>query len=198
MTRRKYFTLKYNKKFQTVQVKTEKDSEDEMVSKINQYIEEHTTHFYTTNEIDMVELHADVVCSYTNNKSNLPPLGDLGGSISVRLPEGTKPWLVFGQDEVIFRSSQLNENCWTVDGESTLRTKGQGTGLIVSAFVSRAFGLGLKIGEEQLAEINKTREGNLYKDKEAATYLFGRKTKNPLTESPFVRYLNHGAEKEGY
>ena len=166
------------------------------MSIINQYFEEHTTYFYIANKVEMVDLHVDVVYSYTCNESNLPPLEDLGGSTSVRFPEGTKPWLVFDQDEVIFRNSQLNENCWKVDGESTLHTKGQGTGLMVPTFVSRAFGLGFKIGEEQLSGINKTGEVKSYKDEEAATYLLGRKTKNPLTKSPFVRYLNYGAGKD--
>ena len=70
---------------------------------------------------------------------------------------------------MIFQSSQLNKSCWTIDGESTLRTNGQGTGLMVSAFFSLAFGLGMIITEEQLAEINKIREGTVYKDEEAAT-----------------------------
>jgi len=64
-------------------------------------------------------------------------IGQYGGSISVRLPSGSKPKLFFGQDEAIFRSSQLNDSCWTVDGEVTLRTKGLGTGVMVSAMVSR-------------------------------------------------------------
>ena len=35
-------------------------------------------------------------------------------------------------------------------------------------------------------------------DEEAASYLSGTKNKEPLTESPFVRYLNYGAGKDGY
>mgnify|MGYP001372746814 CR=1 FL=1 len=164
---------------------------EDMVMKINKYIEEHSTHFYTAKfngvETEMVELHVDVVYSYSNADKNSPPLHTLGGNASVRLPEGQKPWLVFGQDEAIYRSSQLNESCWTLDGESTLREKWQGIGLMVSAFVSRAFALGMIITEEQLAEINKIREGTVYKDEEAATYLLGSEAKKPLTESPFVR-----------
>ena len=86
-----------------------------MVSKINRYIEEHTTHFYTTKlndvETKMVKLHVDVVYSYSKYDKNLPPLPTLGGNTSVRLTEGQKLWLVLGQDEAIYRSSQLNESC---------------------------------------------------------------------------------------
>ena len=69
---------------------------------------------------------------------------------------------------------------------------------MVSAFVSRAFGLGMIITKEQLAEKNKIREGTAYKDEEAATYLLGSEAKKPLTESHFVRYLNYGSGKDGY
>ena len=99
VTRRQYLTMKYKKKLQTVRVKKEKDSEEDMVMKINKYIEEHTTHFYTAKfngvETEMVELHVDMVYSYSDTDKNLPPLPTLGGNASVRLPEGQKPWLVF-------------------------------------------------------------------------------------------------------
>lgn len=64
-------------------------------------------------------------------------LASKGGNVSVRLPKGSKPKIIFGQDEAIFRSSQLNNSCWTVDGKTTLRTKGLGTGLMISAMVSQ-------------------------------------------------------------
>jgi len=54
-----------------------------------------------------------------------------GGSLSVRLPPEQKLIITFGQDEAIFHSSQPNDSCWTIDGESTLRTKGLGTGIMV-------------------------------------------------------------------
>lgn len=67
-------------------------------------------------------------------------LGKYGGNTSVRLPTTTKPTLSFGQDEVIFRSSQLNDSCWTIDGQAPLRTKGLGVGVMVSGMTSREFG----------------------------------------------------------
>ena len=106
--------------------------------------------------------------------------------------------MTLGQDEAIFRSSQLNESCWTIDGETTLRTKGLGIGIMVSAFVGRELGWGMDITGEQLEVINNIRADTTYTDEEAASYLNGTKNKEPLTESPFVRYLNYGAGKDDY
>ena len=57
---------------------------------------------------------------------------------------------------------------------------------MVSAMVSRAFGMGLEITEAQLLEINNRRECKQYVDVEAATYLYDHPNKSKLTESPFV------------
>ena len=80
----------------------------------------------------------------------------------------------------------------------TLRIKGLGVGVMVSAMVSRAYGFRLTLTEEQLTSINTLRENTQYKDVEAATNLHGNPMKCPLTESPFIRYLEHGSGKEGY
>jgi len=64
--------------------------------------------------------------------TGLSLLGAVGGNLSLRLPPERKSVITFGQDEAIFRRSQLNDSCWTIDGESTLRTKGLGTGIMVS------------------------------------------------------------------
>ena len=100
---------------------------------------------YTDNDIPMVEVHVDDLYKYDQIEEGLPVLGPYGGNLSVRKPEGKKPVVTFGQDEAIFRSSQLNESCWQIDGVTTLRTKGLGVGLMVSAMTSRAFGLGMDI-----------------------------------------------------
>ena len=125
----------------------------------------------------------------------MPPFG---GDLGVRLQSTSKPTLVFGQDEAIYRSSQLNKSCWTVDGESTLCSKGLGVGLMVSAMVSRAMGFGMVVTDEQLLEINRRRLGTKYKDHDAVTYLNVNDNQNPPTESPFIGYLNYGSGKDGY
>lgn len=135
------------------------------------------------------------ICTPIENwmtKWNLPVLGTHGGLSSIRLPCWAKPRLTFDHNEAIFRSSQLNESCWTVDREITLQTNGLGLYLLVSAFVSRAFGFGMKIVEEALANIKQFAIKQKYVDEETATYLNGNNTKRPLIYSPFVWYLNYG------
>ena len=56
----------------------------------------------------------------------------------------------------------------------------------------------MDITGEQLEVINNIRVDTTYTDKEAASYLNGTKNKEILTESPFVRYPNYGAGKDGY
>ena len=85
-----------------------------------------------------------------------------------------------------------------MNDESTLRTKGLVSGIMVSALVSHEFGFGLPITEVGFSEINKTRVGKKYVDTDASTYLQGNPDKIPLTETPFVRFLNYGAGKDGY
>ena len=79
--------------------------------------------------------------------------------MSVLLPNRARPRIAFGQDEAIFCSLQQNDSCWTVDEESTLRSKGLGVGIMVSVFVSRELGFGVKILDGSLLDINKLREG---------------------------------------
>jgi hypothetical protein len=107
------------------------------------------------------EVHTDVLLySYcTEDDKNFQPLGKFGGNKCVRLEEGINARLVFGQDEAIFQSAQLNECCWMIDGKTTLCTKGQKKGIMVSTLVLHAFGFCLDITSEQLSESNKRREG---------------------------------------
>ncbi len=81
----------------------------------------------------MVEVHADAVCSYNKDAASklpagIPPLPDMGGYLSVRMPIGARPRVPFGQDEAIYRSAQLNELCWAIDGQQTMRSKTDGGG----------------------------------------------------------------------
>ena len=87
------------------------DNLDDIASKIESFVEDNRTHFYKEDEIDMVEIHADEIYKYDNDDVNLPQIPLFGSNTSVRLPSGQKARLCFGQDEAIFRSSQLNESC---------------------------------------------------------------------------------------
>ncbi len=65
----------------------------------------------------------------------------LGGFPSVRKHPNKKVEIWFGQDESTFSSHSMNEKCWKVDGECPFRNKGEGKGLMASAFNS--FGIRL-------------------------------------------------------
>jgi hypothetical protein len=151
---------------------------------------------------EMVEAHADTVCSHNEEAANLPvgipPLPDMGGHLSVRKPIGWRPHVPFGQDEAIYRSAQLNESCWMIDGQQTLRLKTEGKGRMVSAAGSREFGFGFcKITEEQMKTMNEERRGKRCADEDAATHLLGSPLKKNLEESPLIRMLECGAGKDG-
>ena len=204
--RRKYIVMKTTSVIRTIHIKEEDEKKEDgalvenLSSKIDDYVEKERIHFYKNEDnLDMVEMHIDDVYKYEDNEGNLLLLGPFGGEgVSVHLPKDSRPVLVFGQDKAIFRSSQLNESCWTVDRETTLRTKVLGVGLMVSAIVSRSLGWGMIITDNELLEINKLRLGKKYTDEEAASYLNGSDLKKDLVESPFIRYLNYGAGKDRY
>ena len=107
-----YLSLKYRNELRTFNVK-QKDGNtpDDVVQKMNFYIEKHRTHFYRKEDKEMVELHVDDYYAYDNSDADNIPIGDYGGSLSVCLPTGSKPRICFGQDKAIFRSSQLNNMC---------------------------------------------------------------------------------------
>ena len=206
MTRRHYLHKKLENRIQKQKLKKEASVNDivDVERDVQKYISDQRIHEYKQNGKEMVEIHVDDWFNYNNDdedtKQGLPFIGEFGGSLSVRLPKGEKPRIIFGQDKAIYRSSQLNENCWCIDEASPLRKKGVGQGIMVSAFQSREFGFALDINEKQLSEINKKRKDKQYEDKDASTWLMGSPEKNkaPLKESPFVRYLGYGAEKDGY
>jgi hypothetical protein len=170
-------------------------------SEIAAYLETKEHHYTNDEGKAFVEVHADTVYAYEEGKSlptGTPPLPELGGYLSVRRPPNSKPRVVFGQDEAIYRSSQLNESCWAIDGQQTLRSKGMGVGRMISALCSREFGFGYFISNEELTKINEMRKDTKYADEEAATYLFGNPNKKDLSESPFIRELEYGTGKDGY
>jgi hypothetical protein len=68
-----------------------------------------------------------------------------------------------------------------------------------SAFLCQDFGFGLKISQQQLEEINFSRQGGkCYKDEGTAMEVFGMWEKQELKESPFIKYFESGMNNEGY
>ena len=122
----------------------------------------------------------------------------MGGRRSVRYESGRK-LIILGHDEAIMKQYLLTIKQWTgPNGEKAISPKDEGLGIMTSAFQSRKFGFGMKINEEQLAEINRYREGKEYIDKDAAKSKRGNTRKLALTSSPFVLEFEYGANAEGY
>ena len=87
---------------------------------------------------------------------------EFGGNVSVRKRESDKPLIIIGQDEIIFKQYIFNNKSWTLlDGTREMLPKDEGTGIMVSAMVSRALGFGSGISKEQLDIVNSKRRGTL-------------------------------------
>jgi hypothetical protein len=116
---------------QETKVKQERSTVEDATAAVTKYLDEKAYHYRNKAGEEMVEVHADWLYQY-DAAEKLPngilPLPKYGGNLSVRKPESVKPRVTFGQDEAIFRSSQLNESCWAIDGQQTLRTKSMGVG----------------------------------------------------------------------
>jgi hypothetical protein len=144
----------------------------------------------------MVELHVDSHPSF-HEKMNATTI--FGGNLSVRMPPNTKPLIGFGQDECIFKQYLFTSKAWTTrDGQRPLIPKDEGLGVMLSAFVSREFGFGMKLSVEDLRQVNEYREGKHYSDRLAATEKRGTSQKKPLKSSPFVVEFEYGINTEGY
>jgi hypothetical protein len=102
LPKRQYLKLKFKGKLQSIRVKQE-EKESDVEKQIKDFLDKKLTYFYTdTDGNEFAEVHTDVLYSYSDDDKTLPPLGEFGGNKSVRLKEGVKPRLVFGQDEAIF------------------------------------------------------------------------------------------------
>jgi hypothetical protein len=137
LSKRMYLQNKSLKSMSALKIKTKikqerkaKDTAD-VSATVTKYLDEKAYHYHNEAGKDMVEVHADWLYSYEEDEklpNGIPPLPKYGGNLSVRKPENVKPLVTFGQDEAIFRSSQLNDSCWAIDGQQTLRTKSMGAG----------------------------------------------------------------------
>jgi hypothetical protein len=125
-----------------------------------------------------------------------------GGHLSVHKGVGEKPMIMLGQDECIFKQFNLTNKSWSdPEGTRALLPKDDGQGVMISAFVSREFGFGMKLTSSQLDEINRERskeENKYYSDKDAAFVRNGSEIKPKLTSSPFVHQFEYGNNLDGY
>jgi hypothetical protein len=114
----------------------------------------------------MVEYHVD---SCTELQERMNSETKFGENLSMRMNKEEKPLIMFGHNEAIFKQYLLTKKSWYgPDGISVLVPKGDGQGVMISAFQCRELGFGVKLNQEQLDEINFIRRGKKYVDEEAA------------------------------
>ena len=122
-----------------------------------------------------------------------------GGNLSVHKPLGSKPLIILGQDEAIYKQFSFRSKCWTgPSGKTSLMPKTDGQGLMVSAFTSREFGFGYDLSPKQLKIVNEYRRNKSYCNEKAATEKHGKIEKQDLKVSPFKHYIQYGNMHEGY
>ena len=74
---------------------------------------------------------------------------NMGGDLSVCKLIERRSSIIIGQDESVFKQYSFSSKSWQgVSGERTLLPKSDGYSLMVSAFCSRVFGLGLHMNSQ--------------------------------------------------
>ena len=107
--------------------------------------------------------------------------------------------ILIGQDESIFKQFIISPKQWSLpDGTTTTNPKDDGHGIMLSSFVSRDFGYGHDLSQQQLDQINSYRNGKKYLDEEAAIHVCGKNKKVKLTTTPFISQLEYDQNNEGY
>ena len=158
----------------------------------------HCGYNYTTSDgVDMVEYHIDTSYAFEERLKHLP----FGGNLSVRKSIDSKIVIFVGQDEAIFKQFLFLYKMWVgPNGERALLPKDEGTGMMISTFISREHGLIREITSDVLAQVNLRRAGQQYADQDAAIEIYGSPDKRPLTldKSPFLVFFEYGENKEGY
>ena len=111
--------------------------------------------------------------------------------------------IICGQDEAVFKQYSFGHQYWFGPNvKAGLIPKTDGYSQMVSAFVSRSFGVSIKKNEEDLFKINKRRKSEKwghYIDEKAAMEIHGsikkKSIKDPLT---LVQFFDLGINEEGY
>ena len=171
-----------------------KEERDKLVS--NGELDEMLGYYYTDEENkEMYEFHVDDNILFQTRCDDLP----YGGNLSVRKPPGTKPLMIIGQDECIFKQYLFTAGYWMMpDGTKQLVPKDEGNGIMLSSFTCRELGYCCPIADDVLDAVNLKRQGTKYSDEVAAQTRLGTAEKPKLTSTPFVRCLDCGANTNGY
>ncbi|KAI2505686.1 hypothetical protein MHU86_8745 [Fragilaria crotonensis] len=146
-----------------------------------------------------IEFHIDYWDAKTSSDEHSHDLHRTLARMSVRASQDVRPVMIVGQDESVFAQYLLGSKTWVgPKGQRPLLPKSEGDGYMLSAFVSREFGFGRPLTDEELVRINATRIGKQYLDVQAANEVLKTSDKPQLSHSPFVKYLFIGANNEGY
>ena len=111
--------------------------------------------------------------------------------------------MMVGQDESVFKQYSFGRKCWVVPGgETQLLPKSDGYSQMVSGFVSRDFGVGLHLNEEELQKVNERRvsdEWCHYLSADEAMTVYGTTKKKKLTDKlTLIRFFDVGVNLEGF
>jgi hypothetical protein len=152
----------------------------------------HTRYFDIVKDAEHIEYQVD----YWNRFGG----GTFGinSATSIRVSSNARPKII---NESVFSQYSMGAKTWIApNGQRPLLTKSEGDGYMLSDFVSREFGFGQQMTEEELERVNSKRRatGSTYIDTQAAMEINGTVNKAALTESPFVKYLYIGINNKGY
>ena len=94
--------------------------------------------------------------------------------------------MLIGQDESIFYQFLFSSKSWHgPSGEHLILPKGEGEGIMYSAFTARELGFGYALTDVQLKMINENQLGSDNMSKEDAILLRGSAEKQPITREQF-------------
>ena len=132
-----------------------------------------------------------------------PSFSKMDPQLSVRKPPDANEMVIMGQDETAIKQHTYSNRCWhDHKGATKLLPKSDGYSLMLSAIVSRKFGLGLHLSDAELYEINSRRASEEWKEyvsKESAMEVYGSTIKKALTDKyALIQYFELGIQNEGY
>jgi len=115
---------------------------------------ENTSIQFEENDKKMREYHVDTHPIFSSEKFEK--------KLSIRRdPTLTRPLMIIGQDETVFKQYTFSQKCWVgPGGETQLLPKSDGYSRMVSGFVSRSFGVGLLLSQDELDKVNERRMGS--------------------------------------
>ena len=141
------------------------------------------------------EYHVDMHPSFLNKKP----------SLSMWEPINVRPKVICGQDESVLKQNINPKQCWhNHKGTTKLLPKSDGYATMLSAIVSRLFGIGMELSEVEMRNMNNRRTNSTspfrrYISKESAMEIYGSDLKKPLTcKHALVQYFELGINNQGY